>query len=1102
MIFLIEKKPFVGSCMFVVFACLSYGQVVDTTSLFNYENQAIPSYIPANVVNTIPADNQITDEGATLGRVLFYDKRLSVNNSISCSSCHQQEFAFSDPDIASTGVNGTTGRHSMRLINAAFVEASDLRMFWDKRAADVEDQATQPIKDHVEMGFSGADGDPNFNDLISKLDGLPEYRTLFSLVYGDAMISEDRIQKAIAQFVRSIQSFDSKYDEGMALHSNNSNANFSNYTVDENEGKTLFRRAKNNGGAGCAACHKMDSFHLEPLNANNGVITAIGGGTDLTNTRSPSLRDLANTNGVPHTAFMHDGSLATLVDVVEHYNDIAPTAGLAARLGGPAAGQQLNLTTNQMNQIAAFLATLTGSDVYTDPKWSDPFGVSTGLTVIAEAEINVEDSSSDQLIHTVSDIDFGVNNLGVTSVVETLTIFNDGGSALNSLNAVITGPEASDFIVSAFSVSELAPGESTTITVHFYAADSGPRSGILEISSNDGDESPFSINLSGVGTAAEIGVSTASGTILLDDADQLNFGIVSTDTNQLITLVITNEGSTALTGLAAALDGANASSFEILNFTAGSLNGNDSMNFSVRFKPSRSGELHASLRIASSDVDENPFDIELRGEGINTSAQHNVILIIADDLGTDSLAVYNDHPSASLPPTPNIDFLKDTGIRFDRFYGYSMCSPTRAAILTGRYGYRTGVLSPAGAEIAPNEFTLPEALLSSGVISNRIQSVGKWHLGNNRNDPNLAGGWPNYIGARNNVGDYFDYVKTENGVESNSTDYLTTDEVNESIDWIQQQGTNSWFQWLAFHAPHGPTHKPPNNLHDYDALPEVISGDSRPYFEAMVQAMDTEIGRLLENIDLSVTTVIFIGDNGTPSGQIQPPMLTGKGKGTIYEGGIRIPLIVCGAAVNNDLMGTTNDVLLHATDLYSTILELFEVNSETVLPKTLHLDSYSFADALEDPGYIRGSSAIHSLDLEGTNYVQSLIEGDFKYIVDTTTLVEEFYNVANDISESTNLLSGTLSVDEQLSFDILKLEIEEYINIPRIYCSYPDGTGTNVVEFGWFKHGGFTLWSNTNAVEDLWLEVPEQVFEDDGTSTLRLKAPEESDVIYYHITTP
>ena len=202
--------------------------VIDLVNPANYATQPIPNYI--NRDNT-PGNNPITDLGATLGRVLFYDKRLSRNDTISCASCHQQERAFSDLSVASTGVAGTTGRHSMRLVNARF--SAEEHFFWDERAPTLEAQTTQPIQDHVEMGFSGTDGDPGFSDLVDKLEVIELYQVLFKGVYGDATITEARIQSAIAQFVRSIQSFDSRYDEGRAAVGADGPP-FPNFTASEN----------------------------------------------------------------------------------------------------------------------------------------------------------------------------------------------------------------------------------------------------------------------------------------------------------------------------------------------------------------------------------------------------------------------------------------------------------------------------------------------------------------------------------------------------------------------------------------------------------------------------------------------------------------------------------------------------------------------------------------------------------------------------------------------------------------------------------------------------------------------------------------------------
>jgi cytochrome c peroxidase len=356
----------------------TFGSSVDLNNLENYANQSIPSYITKNNGNL----NPISDKGATLGRILFYDKKLSVNNTVSCASCHKQEIAFGDNTISSTGVNGTTGRHSMRLINTRF--AAESHFFWDERAVSLEIQTTMPIKDHGEMGYSGNDGDASFSDLIIKLNDVAYYKELFQFVYGSEEITENKMQLALAQFIRSIQSFDSKYDIGRATALNN-NMPFVNFTTQENNGKNLFMTppifnasgVRTGGGIGCAGCHQAPEFDIDPNSRNNGIIGKITGtGIDITNTRAPSLRDLVAPNGTLNGQMMHTGVFTSLQAVIGHYGTINVAPGntnLDQRLRPGGNGQQLNLNANEVNSVIAFIETLSGTAVYTNPKWANPF---------------------------------------------------------------------------------------------------------------------------------------------------------------------------------------------------------------------------------------------------------------------------------------------------------------------------------------------------------------------------------------------------------------------------------------------------------------------------------------------------------------------------------------------------------------------------------------------------------------------------------------------------------------------------------------------------------------------------------------------------------
>lgn len=356
----------------------AFGSNINLSSLENYANQPKPAYITRD--NT--AGNPITDKGATLGRMLFYDKNLSKNNTISCSSCHKQELAFGDNAVASTGVNGTTGRHSMRLVNARF--GNEMKFFWDERATNLEEQTTFPIQDHNEMGFSGTNGDGTLQDLIAKLQNIKYYQEMFKFVYGDATINQTRIQNALAQFIRSIQSFDSKYDAGRAASANDQQP-FANFTAQENQGKNLFLAPpvfdatgnRTGGGLGCAACHAAPEFDIDPNSRNNGIIGKISGtGIDVFNTKAPSLRNITNSSGIENGQFMHTGNLTTLQQVIGHYGNINIAPGntnLDQRLAPNGNGQKLNLTATEVNAVIAFLKTLSGTDVYTNKKWSNPF---------------------------------------------------------------------------------------------------------------------------------------------------------------------------------------------------------------------------------------------------------------------------------------------------------------------------------------------------------------------------------------------------------------------------------------------------------------------------------------------------------------------------------------------------------------------------------------------------------------------------------------------------------------------------------------------------------------------------------------------------------
>ena len=342
---------------------------LDLSALANYANPALPPYYDGSVPDNTPPGNAVTDRIATLGRVLFYDKRLSINNSIACASCHRQANGFDDPRRFSTGFSGAafTTAHAMRLGNIRYYRTGT--MFWDKRAASVEVQASQPITNAIEMGWDAPAG--GIAALITKMRGLSYYPDLFTFAFGDANISETRIQQALAQFERAMISSNSRWDTAYAqvfsaaAPNRNLNVTLPGLSDAENRGRQLFMTAPNAGGAGCVACHVPPSYALAANSDGNGLDAG-----ETVIFKSPALKNI----GVSQ-AFMHDGRFATLDQVVEHYNSgVQPGPALDNRLRGPGGGpQRLGLSATDKGALVAFMQTLTDPVLNNDPKFSDPF---------------------------------------------------------------------------------------------------------------------------------------------------------------------------------------------------------------------------------------------------------------------------------------------------------------------------------------------------------------------------------------------------------------------------------------------------------------------------------------------------------------------------------------------------------------------------------------------------------------------------------------------------------------------------------------------------------------------------------------------------------
>ncbi len=320
----------------------------------------------------------INDAKATVGRVLFYDKKLSKNNSISCASCHNQALAFADDKALSDGYEGLkTKRNSLALASVvnfptyyggsnSFISGSIVRprFFWDERAGTVAEQSTMTIQDNIEMGM-------NLDDLARKVQDVDYYQVLFKKAYGDVPITKEIVLDAVQEFVNSFVSADSKFDHEMDIYGN-PEVDFGGFSDLENMGKRLFLE-------NCSSCHSADMSTPVETTANNGLDEEYsdiglegftGNPLDRAKFKVPPLRNIEFS-----APYMHDGRFATLEEVVEHYNSgIKNNAHLDSRLRDSNSNpKRLGLTETEKSALVAYMKTFTDNNFLSDKKFSDPF---------------------------------------------------------------------------------------------------------------------------------------------------------------------------------------------------------------------------------------------------------------------------------------------------------------------------------------------------------------------------------------------------------------------------------------------------------------------------------------------------------------------------------------------------------------------------------------------------------------------------------------------------------------------------------------------------------------------------------------------------------
>ncbi|HQV01221.1 MAG TPA: sulfatase-like hydrolase/transferase, partial [Bacteroidia bacterium] len=407
---------------------------------------------------------------------------------------------------------------------------------------------------------------------------------------------------------------------------------------------------------------------------------------------------------------------------------------------------------------------------------------------------------------------------------------------------------------------------------------------------------------------------------------------------------------------------------------------------------------------------------------LNTSAQRNVILIIADDLGTDYLSFYEG--SLDTANMPRLRHLAETGLRFKQAIANPVCSPTRAGLLTGRFSFRNGIGNFIGANNGEPELDTAEILIPrvlNLIQPNAVKSAvfGKWHLHRPTSSSNLL--IPQYMGFNTCVGsfegslnNFYNWTKYTDSIQTTCTNYATTQTVNDALNWAKLQGDTSFFICMSFNAPHTPYHNPPANLH---TVPGCIGTKTdintypQKYFKAALEAMDTEIGRLLDSLSfwnkLDSTYIIFTSDNGNFK-KVAQNVNAQRSKSTIYQAGIHVPLIINGPGVLQT--PRTSNALVNLQDLFATIIEMFGFdNWQPYFPQNTITDSHSLLPILRNnTDSVRpfAFAEIFRLNPDSMNG-KTIRNSKYKLLLFDDGR-KELYNLLTDSNELNNLLLSAL----------------------------------------------------------------------------------------------
>lgn len=498
----------------------------------------------------------------------------------------------------------------------------------------------------------------------------------------------------------------------------------------------------------------------------------------------------------------------------------------------------------------------------------------------------------------------------------------------------------------------------------------------------------------------------------------------------------------------------------------------------------------------------------------------NVLILLADDMGVDRMAIYDgpDTPDY-LAPTPNLDVLAEEGLVFSNMWSMHVCGPSRVALQTGRYPRRTGwgmnaniepetipIVNTDDPELDAGFITLGELVKHSPWHDYDTAHLGKWQINTPYSDTSFelgsvsaavhSQGYEWFQGTIIGVESWFGSTAAPNGLsffkfgmfendgsyvlmDGGDATYATTVQAGDAVEWITNEAPidRPWLLVVAFNAPHDPHHVPPDALY----TGPVPASDTDKQLAA-IEAMDTEIGSILDVVDLEDTLVIFTSDNGTDGSAAGSGEVAGKMKNTLYEGGIRVPLIVAGAGLSPDFSNDIGEVdfseaLVSVVDIFPTIAEIVGVDP-TELPSNLEpetvplaIDGVSFAGVLDGtlPEGLREFAYAERFEPGGSHEVwgyeldhMAIRDASHKLMWDGVSDTEIGFFAYDAEGHAVGIT--TLTADDIVHYDALKAEMDE-IRAGLVYDSaqWSDGPAIAVNEF--LRDSSFDAATGTDWIE-------------------------------------